>query len=149
MTGLFLAISKSPWALLVGAGVFAFLMAIFVVVGLVIDLFGGFRTTFALTTTGVRSIAGKGAGRAADTAFWAGVLAGSASVAGAGMLAKSEQNVFIAFRDVTKVKLRPGRRYILVKGGFVQKPIALYCLPDNYPQAEAILRQQCPGAKFV
>ena len=145
-TALMLFISKSPWALAVGAGIFAFFMAIFVVVGLAIDLFGGFQTTFALTTQGVRSIAGKAAGRAADAAFWTGVLLGSAGAAGAGLLAKSEKNVYIPYGEVTKVKFKPGRRYILVKGVFLQKPIGLYCTPENYDQAEAILRQECPGA---
>ncbi len=148
-TALMLAISKSPWALVVGGGIFTFFMAVFVVVGLAIDLFGGFRTTFALTTHGVRSIAGKGAGRAADAAFWTGVLLGSAGAAGAGLLAKSERNVCIPYGEVTKVKFKPGRRYILVKGGFLQKPIGLYCTPENYDQAEAILRQECSGATIA
>jgi hypothetical protein len=145
-TALMLAISKSPWALAVGAGIFTFFMVIFLFVGLVIDLFGGFRVSFALTTLGVRSISGKGAKMAADAAFWTGVLAGSAGAMGAGLLAKSEAFVFIPYEEVSKVKLRPGRRYILVKGGTLQKPIGLYCTDENYPQAEAILRQQCTGA---
>lgn len=146
---LFFAISKSPWALLVAAGAFAFFIAIFVAVGFVIDLFGGVLVRFALTTFGVRSIAGKGAKIAANTAFWVGVLTGKAGTAGAGILARSEQNNFISFQDVSEVKLRPGRCYIRVKGGFLQKPIALYCLPDNYIDAEAILRQKCSQAKFI
>lgn len=145
---LFLFISKSPWALALGAGLFALFMVIFVLVGAAIDLFGGFHTTFALTTHGVRSIAGKGAGRAADAAFWGGVLMGSMAGAGAGLLAKSEQNVFIPYGEVTKVKVRAGRRYIVVKGGFMQKPIGLYCTPENFAHAEAILRQLCTGAQF-
>jgi hypothetical protein len=148
LTVLFLAISKSPRALVAGAGIFAFLMVVFVIVGLCIDLFGGFRTTFALTTLGVRSIAGKGAGRAADAAFWAGLLLGNPGAAGAGLLARSEQNVFIRYGDVTRVKLKPGRRYLLVKGGFTQKPIGLYCTQENYDQVEAILRRQCPATAF-
>jgi len=146
---LMLFISKSPWALAIGGGLFLFFMVLFVLIGAVIDLFGGFRTTFALTTHGVRSIAGKGAGRAADAAFWGGVLLGSAAGAGAGLLAKSEQNVFIPYGEVTKVKIRSGRRYIVVKGGFMQKPIGLYCTPENFAQTEAILRQLCTAAQFV
>jgi len=100
VTVLFLAISRSVWALAVGGGLFAFVMLIFLLVGLVIDLFGGFRVTFALTTLGVRSIAGKGAGRAADAAFWTGVLAGSAGAVGAGLLAKAEQSAFIPYGQI-------------------------------------------------
>lgn len=150
LLGIFLsAISKSLDGLLLAAGIFTFLMTVFVVVGFVIDLFGGFQVRFALTTFGVRSIAGKGAKIAANTAFWVGVLTGKAGTAGAGILARSEQNNFISFQDVSEVKLHPGRCYIRVKGGFLQKPIALYCLPDNYIDAEAILRQKCSRAKFI
>ncbi len=147
-TALMLAISKSPWALAIGAGIFTFFMVIFLLVGIVVDLFGGFRVSFALTTRGVRSISGKAARGAGDAAFWMGLLAGNAAAMGAGMLAKSEAFVFIPYGEVSKVKLRPGRKYILVKGGTLQKPIGLYCTAQNYPQAEAILRQQCTAATF-
>lgn len=143
-TVLFLAISQNVWALAVGAGLFAFFMLLFLLIGIVIDLCGGFKVTFALTNLGVRSIAGRGAGRAADAAFWTGVLTGRAGAAGAGLLAKSEQNAFIPYGQVTKVQARPGGRTILVKGGFLDKPIRLYCTAENYAQAEALLRQKCP-----
>lgn len=149
MTTLLLFISKSATALLVGAGVFGFILVLIVFVAALIDLFGGFRIRYALTTAGVRSIMGREAKLAADAAFWTGVLSGSLGAMGGGMLAKSEQKVFIAFQNVTEVKLRPRRRFIRVKGGFLQKPIALYCLPDIYQEAETILRRQCPTAKFV
>lgn len=145
----FFAISKSPWAVVVAGSAFLGFMALFIVVGFVIDLFGGFLTGFALTTSGVRSIGGKGAKTAAQTAFWVGVLAGKPGAAGAGLLAESEQNNFIAYPEITQIKLRPGRFNIRVKGGFLQKPIALYCLPDNYARAEALLRQHCAQSKFV
>lgn len=146
---LFFVISKSVWAVLGAGAAFLGFMALFIIVGFVIDLFGGFLTRFALTTSGVRSLGGKGARTAAQTAFWVGVLAGKPGAAGAGLLAESEQDNFIAYPEISEVRLRPGRFNIRVKGGFLQKPIALYCLPDNYVRAEALLRQHCPQSKFV
>ena len=148
MTTLMFFISKSIQALLVGAGIFAFILILTVLVAVIIDLFGGFYIRYAITSTGVRSIMGEGAKLAADAAFWTGVLSGSLGAMSGGLLAKSEQKVFITFQDVTDVKLSPKRRYIRVKGGFLQKPIGLYCLPENYTEAETILRQQCHGARF-
>jgi hypothetical protein len=124
-------------------------MLLYLLIAVVIDLCGGFKTTFALTTLGVRSIAGKGAGYAADAAFWTGLLTGKMGPLGAGALAKSEQNVFLQYANIAKVKFNPRSRSILVKGGLVDKPIRLYCTAENYGSAEAIVREKCAGASSV
>jgi len=149
LTVLFLVISKSLMALAVGGGAFAGFMLLYLLIAMVIDLCGGFRVTFALTSLGVRSIAGQGVHHVADAAFWAGVLAGKPGAMGAGLAAKSEQNVFIPYASVTKIKPSPRSRTILVNGGFIDKPIQLYCTADNYALAEAILRECCPGVAFT
>ncbi|MDR3401334.1 MAG: hypothetical protein P4L99_02460 [Chthoniobacter sp.] len=149
MTILFLVISKSIMAIAVGSVIFAGFMLLYLLIAIVIDLFGGFRTTFALTSQGVRSIAGKHAQHAADAAFWAGILAGKPGAIGAGLGAKAEQNVFIPYASVTKIKLSAQSRTILVKGGFVDKPIRLYCNAENHAHAEAILQEKCPGGAFT
>ena len=147
-TILMVAISRRPEALLLGIGLFIGFMALYVVIAVFIDLFGGFKASFAITTLGVRSASGKGAKGAADAAFWSGVLLGSASAAGAGLLARSEQQVFIPYSEVTALKMRPARLYIVVKGGLLDKPIGLYCTPENYAETARILRQMCPGARL-
>ncbi len=140
--------SRSLAGLLLGAGVLALFLGLFVVIGLVVDLCGGFRVVFALTTAGVRSASGKGARSAAATAAVGGALAGNLAAAGAGLLAAGEQDVFIPYQAVTRVKVSEGRRYVLVKGGFGDKPIGLYCTAETLPQVVAELRQRCPGAAF-
>lgn len=149
LTALAYFVSKSSEALLFGGGIMLFFLVIIVLVGAVIDLGGGFRVKFALTTRGVRSLMGRGARTAADAAIWTGILSGSLGAVGGGLLARAEQNVFIPFADVRKVRLRPGRGFIRIKGGFLDKPIGLYCTKDRYAQAETILRQRCPGADFA
>lgn len=149
LTILLLVISKSVGALAVGGGIFGGFMLLYLMIAVVIDLCGGFKTTFALTTLGVRSVAGKQAGYAADAAFWAGLLTGKLGAMGAGVLAKSEQNVFLQYANIAKVKLRPRSRSILVKGGLVDKPIRLYCTAENYGRAGAILREKCTGASYI
>jgi hypothetical protein len=146
---LMFAISREVDSLFFGPAIFTGVMVMFVVIAAVIDLFGGFQVVFALTSNGVRSVSGKGAKAAATAAIWTGILFGKASVAGTGLLAKSEQDVYIPYKEVTKVKVRPGRRYILVKGGFLQKPIGLYCTPENFAQAESFIRQHCTRSRFV
>jgi len=70
---LFVIISKSIGGLYLGVGLFCGLMLIFVLVGGIIDIFGGFRVRFVLTNHGVRIISGKGARAACKTRpLWAG-----------------------------------------------------------------------------
>ncbi|MEI8191286.1 MAG: hypothetical protein WCI75_16340 [candidate division NC10 bacterium] len=138
----FAVMAKRPeYALLVPLGFMSILLGIFFLVALVIDLFGGFKVVFFLTSQGVRSVAGKGARAASTVAVLAGVLAGKAGAVGAGLLAESEQNVFIPWKDITKIKVKTWRRFIHVKREWGYKPIGLYCTPENFPQVMDILRQ--------
>lgn len=56
---LFLFISKSFMGFLFSAAIFCGLMILFVMIGGVIDFFGGFRVMYALTNHGVRSLGGQ------------------------------------------------------------------------------------------
>jgi hypothetical protein len=77
------------------------------------------------------------------------MLAGNLAAVGAGLGADAERNVFIAYEDVRKVKVSASRRYILVRGGFGEKPIGLYCREEDAGKIVEILRERCPSAKFV
>ena len=142
LLGIFVAvIAKRPeYALLVPLGLLSILFGIFIMVGLVIDLFGGFKAVFFLTSHGVRSVAGKGAKAASTAAALAGIFSGNPGLAGAGLLAESEQNVFIPWKDITKLKVKTWRRFIMVKREWGYKPIGLYCTPENFSQVMEIFR---------
>jgi hypothetical protein len=146
---LFTFITESIKGLCFGAALFGGLMLIFVVIGAVIDLFGGFKVNFIISNLGVRSISGKGARAAANAAVVGGILAGNLTGMAAGELAKSEQNVFIRYNEVAKVKVNSRRRYILVKGDWSQKPIGLYCNKDNFNDILRLLQERCSSAQFT
>lgn len=144
---LFFFISKSFMGFLVALAIFCGLMTLFVLIGAMIDLFGGFRVTFFLTGNGVRSISGAGAKTAANTAIVGGILAGNLTGIGVGAMARSEQNVYIPWGEVSRVKVSPWRRYILIKGDWAQKPIGLYCNADNFTQVLQTVSERCPAAQ--
>ena len=56
------------------------------------------------------------------------------------MLAASRQRVFLGWGNVQKVQYLPKQRTIMVRGS-VLEPIALFCTPENYAQAEELVRQ--------
>jgi len=144
---LFFFISKSFTGFLVALAIFGGLMTLFVLIGAVIDIFGGFRVTFLLTGNGVRSLSGAGAKAAANTAIVGGVLAGNLTGIGAGAMARSEQDVFIPWGEISRVKVSEWRRYILIKGKWAQKPIGLYCNADNFTQVLQTVSERRPAAQ--
>lgn len=146
---LFGFITKNALTGLIVTGVsFAgFMVLVFIIAG-VIDLSGGFKTRFAITSKGIRSSSGKGSRAAADAAFWMGVATGKLTGIAAGIQAKREQDVWMSHSDVATVSLRSNKKIILVRGGFLQKPIGLYCTLDNFKEVEGILRENCSKAKF-
>jgi hypothetical protein len=146
---LFAFITKSIKGFYLAAAIFGGLMLIFVLVAGVIDMFGGFRMHFILTSQGVRSVSGKGAKAAANAVVVGGILAGNLTGMATGLLARSEQNVFIPYNEVSKVKVNSRRRYILVKGDWSQKPIGLYCTNDNFTGVLQLLREHCASTQFL
>lgn len=122
-----------------GLGLFGLLWA---VVGAVIDLSGGFTAAYLMTNWGLHFRLGKGARGAADAATLVGALAGSAGGAGAGILARSEQDAFVAWSDIRKVTISEGGRYIQVRAGLGSKPIGIYCTEQNFHRVCEIVRSK-------
>lgn len=119
-------------AILFPAGLIAFFAVIWFITGIVIDIGGGFLSSFVITPKGIYFSSGPVAKKVADTATVVGALTGSALGAGTGLLARSEQDSFIEWSAIKKVKVRKGMRYIFVRGGFGSKPIGLYCNKENF-----------------
>src|SRR6056297_1713982 len=63
------------------------------------------------------------------------------TIAGAGMLAQSRQNIRINWRNVRKVTYRPKQQLILVKGNFAEN-IAVFCSKKNYEQVKSVINHQ-------
>ncbi len=119
-------------AVLFPAALLAFFVVIWVIVGIVIDLGGGFFSSFTITSKGIYFASGPAARKAADAVTITGVLTGSALRTGAGLLAREEQDSFIAWEEIKKVSVRKEMRYISVRSGFGIKPIGMYCNQENF-----------------
>jgi hypothetical protein len=132
---------RLDYALLVPAALLAGLLALYLVIAAVIDLFGGFRVIFMISSLGVRSLSGKGAKAAGRAAFLAGVLAGRPGAMGAGLLAESEADILILWPEITRIEVNLRRRFILIKRGWGWKPIGLYPTADNLQEVLDLLRR--------
>ena len=132
-------------AALLAAGLIAFFAVIWFITGIVIDIGGGFAASFVITNRGIYFSSGPGSKKAADIATLIGVLAGSASTAGAGFLARAEQDTDVEWEKIKKVKVRKGMRYIYVRGSFGNKPIGLYCNKENFEPVLALIQSKFKG----
>lgn len=70
-----------------------------------------------------------------------GLFTGKSTVAGAGVLAQSRQEVFIRWSSITKAKYKPQSYSILLRGGWTEN-IALFCTKDNYALVERFVLQR-------
>ncbi|MEI7751415.1 MAG: hypothetical protein WCJ71_04905 [Candidatus Omnitrophota bacterium] len=129
-------------AAFLAAGLIVFFAVIWFITGIVIDIGGGFAASFVITSRGIYFTSGPGSKKAADIATVIGLLAGSASGTGAGLLARAEQDNAVAWEKIKKVKVRKGMRYIFVRGGFGNKPIGLYCNKENFDQILALVQSK-------
>ena len=104
---------------------------------------GKYDVGFKLDKTGIRSFtlpnqAKKNRILNAITVI-AGLLSGKPAVAGAGLLAQSQQNVLIKWKRIKKVKYLPRKQVIMIKAGFAEN-LALFCKIDNYDEVEKFVR---------
>jgi len=137
---IFITDIKTTSMFMAGVGIFIFFGVIWAITGLVIDLAGGFHATYEVTSKGIYFSSGSTAKKAVNAIAIIGVLSRSASVAGAGLLARSEQDQFIRWDEIKKVKVRRGNRYIFVKKGFGSKPIGLYCTEENFEEVLKLIQ---------
>ena len=114
-----------PWQLPALCG--AIVAVCFVIACLVMG--NGYGATFVIDDEGVSWGSGpkeKGVNMAVTVA---GVLAGSAQVAGAGLLAQSEQSGLIRWASIRRLDVHPGPRVISVRNGW-RVVVRLY-VPDE------------------
>lgn len=71
----------------------------------------------------------------------AGVLLGSMTAAGAGMLAKSRENDFISWSNARSVALNAKKKTVTITRKSFIAPIRLYCLEENYKLIEDFIRR--------
>jgi hypothetical protein len=127
------------------AGGVVFFALIWAIVGVVVDLAGGFEANYVVTNEGVYFRSGKKAQAVANFATVAGALSGSPGLTGAGLLAKSERGAFLAWKDVRKITVDDAGNYIEIRGRFGSKPIGLYCSKEEFQRIRDLVRAQGPS----
>lgn len=70
-----------------------------------------------------------------------GLFSGKPTVAGAGLLAQSRQEVFLGWKQIRKVTYKPGSLSILMRGGWTES-IAIFCTKENYPAVEQYVKSK-------
>lgn len=72
-----------------------------------------------------------------------GLFAGRPSAVGAGLLAQSRQNEYLRWSQITKVKYKPKKSFILLRGGLAENMV-LFCTSENYEKVVQFVMEQAP-----
>lgn len=116
----------------------------FVVVGLVIDALGGFPLIFRMTKRGIHCQQSPEVRAAVGATLVGGLLLGSMQTTAAGLLARSERDVFIPWDRIASVTRSRSRRLILVRPGRGSKPIGLWGSAETLDRALDLIRRNRP-----
>jgi hypothetical protein len=140
--------AKSLGPLMAILGILLFgLLFLFVLIALV--FFGnGYRVRYLITTQGIgwESLGRRGK-VASRLAIVAGVLAGNASAAGAGLLAAASESGLLPWKNVRTIKAYPAIGVITIMNSW-RVVIRLYCTPRYYACAIQWLRWGAAHARY-
>lgn len=120
---------------------------------LILALWGGkYHAGFEIDRSGIRNFTMKDHAKKNliinSLAVIGGLFSGKPTIAGAGILAQSRQDVMIRWRSIRKVKFYPKSQTIMIKGGFSEN-IALFCNDDNYKNVESYILLMLKGKEVV
>jgi hypothetical protein len=76
-----------------------------------------------------------------------GALARSPGTAGAGLLAKSSESMYVTWPEVKKVTVYRKQKVIDLRVGLI-RPLRLYCTAENYQAVERMIREKAGKASF-
>ena len=76
-----------------------------------------------------------------------GFISGKPTVAGAGFLAQSKQDITIPWRNIKKVTYLPKKHTVMIKSGFTET-IAIFCTKENYADVEVYIRSRMQEQEF-
>ena len=128
--------------LILGTGLSALMLLIMLVLQLATG--GGLETEFFISDEGVAHKTGNTT-RALDRASAGGsVVSGSLSGTGAGLLAMSQENNVIIWKDVRCVSVYRSVRSIVFRSKYLISPVVLYCTEENFPVIRAMVKKYAP-----
>lgn|GEM_PF-1228269 len=104
-----------------------------------------FYAVFSVDSDGASYNVGRKQSKVNTAVVILGALAGKPGVAGAGLLAKSQESGFIPWDTVYKVIYFPNSRVISLKNTW-RTIVRLYCTEENYEEVKAIVQSGFEGA---
>lgn len=102
---------------------------------------------FAIDEEGINALVASRKAKAGNRlAILLGILAGKPVAVGVGLTARAQENTRLEFSDLRRVRFSPTQAVISLQDKWF-KHVRLYCRPDNYAQAEALVEKGLLRAK--
>lgn len=130
------------WALCMG------IIVVLLVIACLVVLLNRMNLEFRVDQKGILMSVGKRERKLNVLTTVVGVLAGSAQVAGAGLLARSREDFFVPWRDVRKVSVYRRKKVIVLSIGMLT-PLRVYCTDDNFAAVQQAVRKNVKNAVFM
>jgi uncharacterized membrane protein YedE/YeeE len=118
------------------------------VVSCLIVFFNRMNMEFSVGPEGVLMAVGSKERKIDSAVAIIGMLTGNIRVAGAGLLAKSNEALLAEWPKIKKVTIYRNQKVIALKIGLLT-PMRLYCLNDNFAAVEGMIREKAKKATFV
>ena len=126
-------------------GVFLAILFNLIILVLQVVTKGGLETTFYITRKGIGHKAGSDSRKLNRVSTIGSILGGSVTGAGAGMLAISQENNYLSWKEVKYIAVYPNIRSLVFRSPLLISPVALYCTEENYVEVLAIVKEFAPN----
>jgi hypothetical protein len=130
------------WALCMG------IIVVLLVIACLVVLLNRMNLEFKVDHKGILMSMGKRERKLNTLTTVVGLLAGSAQAAGAGLLAKSREDFFVAWRDVRKVTVYRKKKVIALNVGLLT-PLRVYCTDENFAAVEQAIMKNTKKAVVI
>jgi hypothetical protein len=122
----------------------AFVFALMLIACIVV-LWNRMNLEFEVNSKGVGMAVGSRKRKMNKLVTIVGLLSGKPGVAGAGLLAGSNEAVFAPWRDIKKVTIYRRKKVIALKMGLLT-PLRLFCTEENFAAVERMIREKAKNA---
>jgi hypothetical protein len=118
------------------------------VISCLVVFFNRMNMEFGVGPEGVLTAVGSKERKMDSAVAIIGLLTGNIRVAGAGLLAKSNEVILAKWPQIKKVTIYRNQKVIALKMGLLT-PLRLYCLIENFAAVERMIREKAKNATFV
>lgn len=148
LIGIFIAVIAEDLWVITGFTLLGLALGIlFLLIMLVLQLLtgGGLETEFFISDRGVAHSAGKTTRALNRVSAGGSAVLGSAGGTGAGLIAMSQEENMLRWKDVRYIAVYPRTKSMVFRSRYLISPVVLYCTDENFDAVRAMAKRYAPA----